>query len=102
MMVDITQIFSIFPLKILISVLQWFSTILLSSFSNKVILAYVQDFEAILALSATGTYGPMFILSYATSVLYNTYFPEAVNLMRQCLFCNFLTPTFGEWETSLT
>ena len=34
----------------------------------KVILAYVQYFEAILALSATETYGPMFILSYAMSV----------------------------------
>lgn len=67
----------------------------------KEILPSEQDFELILALSATKTYGPMFILSYATSHLYNKYFPEAVNLMRQCLFCNF-TPTFGEWETSLT
>lgn len=67
----------------------------------KVILAYVQDFEAILALSAAETYGPILILSYATSVLYNAYFPEAVNLMRQCLFYNSLTPTFWEWETSL-
>lgn len=80
-----------------------FTTVLLGSAQSycppliaKVILAYIQDFEAILALSATETYGPMFILSYATSVLYNAYFPEAVNLMRQCLFCNFLTPTF--WE----
>lgn len=61
----------------------------------KVILAYVQDFEAILALSAAETYGPMFILSYATSVLYNAYFPEAVNLTGQCLTCSFLSPHFG-------
>lgn len=53
----------------------------------KVILASEQDFELILALSTTKTYGLIFILSYATSVLCNTYFP--VNLMRQCLFFNF-------------
>lgn len=52
----------------------------------KVILSSVQDFEVILALSATETYGPMFILSYATSVLYKACFPETVNLMRHCLF----------------
>lgn len=55
----------------------------------KVILSCVQDFEAILALSATETYGLMFILSYATSVLYKACFPEAVNLMRHCLSYNF-------------
>lgn len=69
----------------------------------KVILSCVQDFEALLALRATETYGPMFILSYATSVLYKACFPEAVNLMRHCLFYNFFfTPTFWEWEISLT
>lgn len=67
----------------------------------KVILSCVQDFEAILALSATETYGLMFILSYATSVLYKACFPEAVNLMRHCLSYNFFTPTFWEWKTSL-
>lgn len=48
----------------------------------------------------------MFILSYATSVLYKACFPETVNLMRHCLFYIlqffFFTPTFWEWETSLT
>lgn len=40
-------------------------------------------------------------ISHATSVLYSAYFPEAVNLMRQGLFCNLLTQHFW-WETSLT
>lgn len=62
----------------------------------KVILTCVQDFEAILAWSATETYGPIFILSYETSVLYKACFPEAVNLMRHCLFYNiFLLQNFG-------
>ena len=74
MMVYFTQIFSIFPVEIFF----FFTVILLGSAQSycppliaKVFLAYVQDFEAILALSATETYGPMFILSYATSVLYD-------------------------------
>lgn len=64
---------------------------------EKVILSCIQDFEVILALGATETYGPMFILSYATSVLYKACFPEAVNLMRHCLFYNFFL--FQHFET---